>query len=222
MPSDPYRNRDICPRLKPQDYHILMRTLTNCLVYEKSDAAKFRLRVLNHLYQFGWRAASLGFNVPRSTLYDWKKQFESSRKRLISLVPKSTRPKHTRSMLVDSRLVEFIRNIREQYGAISKWKLKLFLDEYAKELGIPQVFSRLRTPTDNPALERFNWTVQDEWLSLSEVGLDELQDANDDLTQWLIQYNADRPHQSLGYQTPLAYAQQEFPVSLMWASSTAG
>lgn len=137
MPSDPYRNRDICPRLKPQDYHILMRTLTNCLVYEKSDAAKFRLRVLNHLYQFGWRAASLGFNVPRSTLYDWKKQFESSRKRLISLVPKSTRPKHTRSMLVDPRLVEFIRNIREQYGAISKWKLKLFLDEYAKELGIP-------------------------------------------------------------------------------------
>ena len=89
-----------------------------------------------------------------------------------------------------------------------------------QEMGIPQIFSRVRTPTDNSALERFNWTVQDEWLSLSEVGLDELSDANDDLTQWLIQYNSERPHQSLDYQTPLAYAEQEFSVSPMWASRT--
>lgn len=116
------------------------------------------------------------------------------------------------SYLSDNQL----KNIHHDHGSE-------FFGEFeaaCQELGIPQVFSRLRTPTDNPALERFNWTVQDEWLSLSEVGLDELQDANDDLTQWLIQYNADRPHQSLGYQTPLAYAQQEFPVSPMWASST--
>jgi len=64
-------------QIKNQDYHILMRTLTNCLVYEKSDAAKFRLKVLNHLYQFGWKAASSGFNVPKSTLYDWKKQLRN-------------------------------------------------------------------------------------------------------------------------------------------------
>jgi len=136
MPSDFNRLRYICPKFKKQDYHILMRTLTNCLVYEKSDAAKFRLRVLNHLYQFGWRAASSGFNVPRSTLYDWKKQFESSRKKLVSLVPKSTRPKHTRFMMVDPQLSEFIKTVREQYGNVSKYKLKVLLDEFAKSVGL--------------------------------------------------------------------------------------
>lgn len=114
-----------------------MRTLTNCLVYEKSDAAKFRLKVLDHLYRFGWQAASLGFNVPRSTLYDWKKSFETSKKKLASLVPKSTRPKHTRFMVTEPQLVEFIKQVREQYGNVSKYKLKVLLDEFARSVNLP-------------------------------------------------------------------------------------
>lgn len=93
-------------------------------------------------------------------------------------------------------------------------------EEACRELGISQIFSRVRTPTDNPALERFNWTVQDEWLSLSEVGLDDVQWANQDLTNWLIEYNNQRPHQTLDYKTPLEYATQTFKVSPMWSSST--
>lgn len=93
-------------------------------------------------------------------------------------------------------------------------------EQACQELGIQQVFSRVRTPTDNAALERFNWTVQDEWLSLSEVGLDDIQEVNEDLTKWLLEYNAERPHQSLDYQVPLEYAQEHFQVSPMWSSST--
>ncbi len=88
------------------------------------------------------------------------------------------------------------------------------------ELGIPQIFSRVRTPKDNAALERFNRTVQDEWLSLSETGLDDIVWANEDLTAWLIDYNDHRPHQSLDYKTPLAYATETFQLSPMWAAST--
>lgn len=98
-----------------------------------------------------------------------------------------------------------------------------FLKDFEKacqELSITQIFSRVRTPTDNPALERFNWTVQDEWLDLSEAGLDDIVWANKDLTEWLIEYNKDRPHQSLDYQTPIEYATQTFKVSPMWSSST--
>lgn len=76
-----------------------------------------------------------------------------------------------------------------------------------KELNIEQVYSRVRQPKDNPALERFNWTVQDEWLSLSEVGLDDVQEANTDITDWLIEYNSIRPYESLDYKTPIEYAQ---------------
>lgn len=88
------------------------------------------------------------------------------------------------------------------------------------QLNVPQIFSRVRTPKDNPALERFNWTIQDEWLSLSEAGLDDLSWANQDLTSWLVEYNNERPHQSLDYLTPLAYATKTFQLSPMWAASS--
>ena len=83
-----------------------------------------------------------------------------------------------------------------------------------KQLNIKQVYSRVRTPKDNPQLERFNWTIQQEWLDYSEVGLDEIDAANTDLTDWLIEYNSIRPHQALDYKTPLAYAATYFPEVL--------
>lgn len=90
-----------------------------------------------------------------------------------------------------------------------------------KALGILQVYSRPRTPKDNPALERFNWTLQDEWLSLSQVGLDRIEEANKDLTEWLVEYNQERPHQALDYLSPLEYAQEHyFQVLPMWSAST--
>jgi len=89
------------------------------------------------------------------------------------------------------------------------------------QLGLDQLYSRVRTPTDNPSLERFNRTVQDEWLNQSEVGLDDLVEANQDLTNWLVEYNAIRPHQSLDYLTPLEYASiNYFKVLPMWPAST--
>lgn len=94
-------------------------------------------------------------------------------------------------------------------------------EKACQELGIEQVFSRVRTPTDNAALERFNWTVQDEWLSLSEAGLDDILKANHDLTEWLVEYNTHRPHEALDYQTPFGYAEKHFfKVLPMWSAST--
>jgi transposase InsO family protein len=90
-----------------------------------------------------------------------------------------------------------------------------------KLLTIEQIYSRVRQPKDNPALERFNRTLQEEWLELSEVGLDEIQEANTDLTEWLIEYNFRRPHQSLDYQTPIEYAHQTyFKVLPMYPART--
>jgi len=87
-------------------------------------------------------------------------------------------------------------------------------------LNILQIYSRPYTPKDNPSLERFNNTVQYEWLQYSETGLTDVQEANTDLTTWLIKYNSYRPHQALDYLTPLAYAEQNFKVSPMSPAST--
>lgn len=81
-------------------------------------------------------------------------------------------------------------------------------------MNIKQIYSRVRTPRDNPALERFNYTIQDEWLSVSEAGLDGVEEANLDLTEWLIKYNFERPHYSLDYQTPIQYAMTNYPEVL--------
>lgn len=88
-----------------------------------------------------------------------------------------------------------------------------------RKLNIHHLFSRVRRPKDNPRLERFNWTLQDEWLSLSEVGLDDLDEANSNLTDWLIEYNAIRPHQALAYLTPLAYASSHKVLPMSPAST---
>jgi len=136
MPSDFGRIRCISPRFSKSTYNVLMKTIKNSLTFDVSDPAKFRLHVLNHYYLYGLRSTLNAFGVKKSTLYDWKNIFEKSGKKLFSLVPKSTRPKQTRIMVVDWRLEAFIRVMREQYGSLSKYKLRLFLNEYAKTLGI--------------------------------------------------------------------------------------
>lgn len=94
-------------------------------------------------------------------------------------------------------------------------------EKACKALNVLQIYSRPRTPKDNPALERFNRTIQEEWLDFSEVGLDHIQEANKDLTTWLIKYNSYRPHDSLDNKTPLEYAQDTFfKVSPMWSAYT--
>jgi len=98
-----------------------------------------------------------------------------------------------------------------------------FAGEFEKSCGllnIQQIYSRVRRPKDNAALERFNRTIQEEWLKVSETGLDDLKEANLDLTDWLVEYNYQRPHQSLDYQTPIEYATLNYPVSPMWSAST--
>jgi len=93
-------------------------------------------------------------------------------------------------------------------------------EESCRLLNIQQIYSRVRRPKDNAALERFNRTIQEEWLAVSEMGLDELVEANRDLTEWLVEYNFRRPHQSLDYQTPIEYATLNYPLSPMWPAST--
>lgn len=91
----------------------------------------------------------------------------------------------------------------------------------SQELAIFQVYSRVRTPNDNPASERFNRTLQEEWLNMSETGLDNISEANLDLTDWLVEYNSVRPHASLDYQTPLEYAHAKyFQVLPMYPAHT--
>jgi len=89
---------------------------------------------------------------------------------------------------------------------------KYFQDACCK-LGIPHYFSRPRTPKDHPEIERFNKTIEDEFLQMGNY-IDDVETFNRLLTDWLIEYNFTRPHQSLGYITPMEvlYQKQEAKV----------
>jgi putative transposase len=71
-------------------------------------------------------------------------------------------------------------------------------------LNIPQYFSRIKTPKDNPVAERFVGILKQEFLRQGNWNAD-ARLFNLKLNQWLIKYNMYRPHQSLNYQTPFEY-----------------
>src|SRR3989344_7460253 len=103
MSHETDRKRYILPYLSQGNCNILMRLISPKL----SDPARFRLHVLDTYYKYGKRSED-AFGIPKSTLYDWKRSYESSGKRPVSLVPKSTRPHKTRVMTTDYRLLNLL------------------------------------------------------------------------------------------------------------------
>ena len=113
-----------------------------------------------------------------------------------------------------------IENLQTDNGS----EFALEFERATARLGIQRYFSRVKTPKDNPEIERFNETLEYEWLYDSNLSLDP-EEFNPRLTEWLIEYNFNRPHQSLGYLTPMEYIERELAkinssVLPMWSAST--
>ena len=73
----------------------------------------------------------------------------------------------------------------------------------------------MRTPKDNADCERFNQTLQTEFIDLGNFN-SETEIFNENLTEWLIEYNFRRPHESLNYKTPIEFSK----VLPMYSSCT--
>ena len=113
-----------------------------------------------------------------------------------------------------------IENLQTDNGSEFAWEF----ERATARLGIQRYFSRVKTPKDNPEIERFNETLEYEWLYDSNLLLDP-EELNPRLTEWLIEYNFNRPHQSLAYLAPIQYIEKELakirsPVLPMWSAST--
>lgn len=78
------------------------------------------------------------------------------------------------------------------------------LDEWAHRNGIKLDYSRPGKPTDNAYIESFNGRLRQECLD--QHWFSSLEDAKIKIETWRIDYNEQRPHSSLGDQTPRAYA----------------
>ena len=86
----------------------------------------------------------------------------------------------------------------------------LYFEEACRKLKILHIFTRIKTPKDNAVDERFNRTIQEEFMETDEyfeplLTQESLIEANRRLTEWLIFYNFERPHQTLKYKTPIEW-----------------
>jgi transposase InsO family protein len=95
----------------------------------------------------------------------------------------------------------------------------MFLDAIQK-LDLGHYWSRVKTPKDNPVNERFNRTLQEEFMNLGNFHPDP-EYFNSKLTEWLVEYNFHRPHQTLNYETPIAFTCGKPELLPMYSSSTA-
>ncbi len=81
------------------------------------------------------------------------------------------------------------------------------------DVGTTTVYIEPGSPWENAHVESFNGRIRDELLDVEELG--SLTEARVVVETWRIEYNAWRPHSSLGGPTPSEFATQ-------WASEHTG
>lgn len=113
--------------------------------------------------------------------------------------------------LIDDQIV----NIQTDNGS----EFSKHFERACTTLGISHYFSRARTPKDNAVIERFNRTLQEEWLDNGNF-TEDIDEMNRRLTVWLEFYNFKRRHFSLGNMSPINYLIKYRKVLPMYPTST--
>lgn len=73
-------------------------------------------------------------------------------------------------------------------------------------LGITHYHTYPRSPKMNAHVERFNRTLSEEFLVYNRALLrDDIDQFNTTMSEWLRWYNCDRPHEGLGFLSPMEY-----------------
>jgi transposase InsO family protein len=102
-------------------------------------------------------------------------------------------------------------------------EFELLFRDACTELGIIQYHTYPRSPKMNAFVERFNRTLHYECIALHR-GLmrDNLTLFNQELITYLLWYNTERPHSSLGYLSPLEYYMKTLSArncNMCWAGT---
>jgi putative transposase len=78
------------------------------------------------------------------------------------------------------------------------------LEEWAYRRGVKLDFTHPGKPTENGHIESFNGRLRDECLNVNQFM--SIDDAREQIERWRLDYNAHRPHSSLGNLTPSEFA----------------
>lgn len=108
-----------------------------------------------------------------------------------------------------------IENVQTDNGS----EFHEYFEKACGELEINHYWSRTHTPKDNSVCERFNRTLEEEFIQLGNRIVDPVE-FNRKLTEWLIEYNFYRPHHSLNYMVPMYLIQRDKHLLPMYSSDT--
>jgi putative transposase len=113
--------------------------------------------------------------------------------------------------LTGERVVTTLEGLQQTIGAPARLAIdngpefiSKALDTWAYRNGVQLEFSRLGKPTDNAFAESFNARFRDECLN--QHWFASLEEARQTIEAWRVDDNTERPHRSLGQQTPAAWS----------------
>jgi putative transposase len=113
--------------------------------------------------------------------------------------------------LTGERVVTTLEGLQQTIGAPARLAIdngpefiSKALDTWAYRNGVQLEFSRLGKPTDNAFAESFNARFRDECLN--QHWFASLEEARQTIEAWRVDDNTERPHRSLGPQTPAAWS----------------
>ena len=86
-------------------------------------------------------------------------------------------------------------------------------EDYLKSQNILHYFTYPRCPRINGCIERYNRTLREEFLNYHLDSLEDSDALNLKLADYLIFYNTERPHKSLGLKSPIHYLMSEGTMS---------
>jgi transposase InsO family protein len=107
--------------------------------FSKSEVAQQRHKILRFYDTYGEKATKEAFGVDRKLIHVWKRRLKVNDGHLEALIPHSTRPIKVRRMRTDPRIIQWIRQMRQEHPGMGKEKLKPFVDKYCKEAYISSV-----------------------------------------------------------------------------------
>lgn len=113
--------------------------------------------------------------------------------------------------LPGARVVRVLEQLRQYRGVPERIQvdngpefISQVVDQWANDQGVALNFIRPGKPTDNGHIESFNGKFRDECLN--QYWFVNLMEARERIEAWRQDYNQERPHSSLGYQTPAEFA----------------
>ncbi len=93
-------------------------------------------------------------------------------------------------------------------------------DQYLKKQNIPHYFIYPRCPRINGVIERYQRTIQEELLDSNLDLIHQPKLFNEILGEYLLWYNTQRPHKSLGLKSPIDYLIEKGGMSKMCVTYT--